>query len=71
MLLAFILFTSTLSIMASLAFKSPFTNDSMGIIFTGWSLDTLNANLWPLLDVQGGIDLKQLFAIVFPACTGM
>ncbi len=69
MILALILLVSTLSIMFSLGLRQPFENVALSIKFRGWNLDTLSANMWP--ELADGIDLKQLFAIVFPACTGI
>lgn len=69
MLLASILLISTLSIMFSLGLRQPFENEHLKVKFRGWNLDTLRANMWP--ELVDEVDLKQLFAIVFPACTGI
>ncbi|TPX69577.1 hypothetical protein SpCBS45565_g02294 [Spizellomyces sp. 'palustris'] len=71
--LACILLISTASIMASLAFREPFEKPAMDIVFKGFNGETLLDNLWPKfsLDMDVQQNFRTVFAIVFPACTGV
>lgn len=69
-----ILTLAVLSIPVSIVFKTPFHNKVTGIEFTGFSLDTLMANLLPRHnspEYSGLTTFRELFGILFPATAGI
>ncbi|KAI5290660.1 hypothetical protein KEM54_000855 [Ascosphaera aggregata] len=76
--LLLVLLISTFSIPISVIFMKPFTNDDLGIEFTGFSMETFKENMLPRLgQSKGGDDLlkketmQNLFGILFPATGGI
>lgn len=64
-----ILTLSLLSIPLSGMFKKPFHDGAAGVEFTGFSWDTLAANVFPRAgsdEYQGLTTFRQLFGILFP-----
>ncbi|KAF5871683.1 putative cation chloride protein [Botrytis fragariae] len=73
-----ILFIATLSIPLSTLVVSPFESRSLGIEYTGISLQTLSGNLLPQLtkgaagsQINGRETFQDLFGILFPATGGI
>ncbi|PFH63374.1 hypothetical protein XA68_12338 [Ophiocordyceps unilateralis] len=65
---------AVISIPVSIVFKSPFHDKATGVQFTGFSLDTLMANLLPRDDspeYHGLATFRELFGILFPATAGI
>lgn len=79
MLLALLLCISIASIPVSSLLVSPFTEENRGVFYTGWSLATLQDNLWPHFtrgaagsspaDAQE--TWSSVFGVLFPAATGI
>lgn len=72
--LLIILGAAILTIPISAAFRKPFEDPSLDVIFTGLSMDTLRSNLWPHTGGRHyeGIQIfRTLFGILFPATSGM
>ncbi|KAJ3121109.1 hypothetical protein HK098_003958 [Nowakowskiella sp. JEL0407] len=71
LVLAGILSVSTISVILSLLFRPPFSNDMVNL--TGFSLETLYGNLYPSFTNEFGQEqsFRTIFAIIFPACTGI
>jgi potassium/chloride transporter 9 len=68
LLLAFILSLSTISVIASLALRSPFENVELGVYFTGLKWSTFVENLWPSFSDASGVYAGALFSfsLIFP-----
>ncbi|PNY27745.1 Vacuolar cation-chloride cotransporter 1 [Tolypocladium capitatum] len=69
-----VLTLAVVSIPLSAIFKSPFRDEATGIEFTGVSLNTLAANLFPRADssaYNGLATFRDLFGILFPATSGI
>jgi amino acid transporter len=64
---------STISIIASLALRSPFENVELGVHFLGLNRATLADNLWPAYTdaTSGYAGSLFAFSLIFPACTGI
>ncbi|KAI9103037.1 amino acid permease-domain-containing protein [Phlyctochytrium arcticum] len=71
--LAIILLISTLSIVGSLAFRAPFYDPISEVTFLGFNFQTLKDNFFPHFSSDLGVqqNFQTVFAIVFPACTGV
>lgn len=76
--LLFVLMVATLSIPLSAIIQSPFESRSLGVQFTGLSLETFKENLMPQLtrgaagsQLQGRETFQDLFGILFPATGGI
>ncbi|KAI1375215.1 amino acid permease-domain-containing protein [Hypoxylon crocopeplum] len=69
-----ILTLAIISIPISTVAKSPFKDDTIGIEFTGFSLQTMRSNLYPHADgpAYRGIEtFRELFGILFSATSGI
>lgn len=73
-----ILLVAIISIPISAFIKEPYVDDKHGIIFTGFSFDTLRANLMPHFTkgAAGSVtkhreNFQDLFGILFPALSGI
>lgn len=73
-----LLLISTFSIPFSAMVMKPFTDDLLGIKFTGISWKTLKGNMWPNLtkgaagsQIHGKETFQDLFGILFPATGGI
>ncbi|KAI1765953.1 amino acid permease-domain-containing protein [Hypoxylon sp. FL1150] len=69
-----ILIVAIISIPISAIARSPFKDVTTGLEFTGWSLDTIQSNLFPHTDgpTYHGIDtFRELFGILFSATSGI
>ncbi|KAI1104324.1 amino acid permease-domain-containing protein [Jackrogersella minutella] len=69
-----ILIISIISIPVSTIVRSPFKDDSIGIEFTGLSLDTMRSNLYPHAagpTYRGLETFRELFGILFSATSGI
>ncbi|PWN29070.1 hypothetical protein BDZ90DRAFT_231069 [Jaminaea rosea] len=79
MVLAVILGISILSIPVSSVLLSPYSDEERGIFYTGWSLETLQSNLWPHFTrgAAGSSSANMteswasVFGVLFPAVTGI
>ncbi|PSR90799.1 solute carrier family 12 member 3 [Coniella lustricola] len=72
--LLIILSAAILSIPFSAIFRQPFVDPNLDVNFTGMSLETLNANLWPHTEgahYDGISVFRDLFGILFPATSGI
>ncbi|KAI0884455.1 amino acid permease-domain-containing protein [Annulohypoxylon maeteangense] len=69
-----ILIVAIISIPISTIARSPFKDDTLGIEFTGFSLDTMRSNLYPHAagpTYRGLETFRQLFGILFSATSGI
>lgn len=72
--LLIILSLAIISIPISAVFKAPFTDDVLGIEFTGFSFETLVDNFVPHTHgkaYRGWETFRELFGILFPATSGI
>ena len=73
-----ILLVATFSIPASALVLKPFEDRKLGVQFTGMSMATFKANLWPRFtkgaagsQLKGKENFQSLFGILFPATSGI
>ncbi|KAF9314467.1 hypothetical protein BG003_004157 [Podila horticola] len=76
LVLAVIILLSTLSIFVSFATMPAFTIPERNIVYTGWSWETLQENMWPKFTAIPGQDgskesFQTVFGVLFPACIGI
>ncbi|KAF9977577.1 hypothetical protein BGZ73_005560 [Actinomortierella ambigua] len=75
LVLAVIIFLSTVSIFVSFALVPAFTIPERNIEYTGFSLETLTDNLWPKFTTDGAngpmFNYQVVFGVLFPACCGI
>lgn len=72
------LLIAIISIPVSAVIKEPYVDERHGIVFTGFSFDTLRENLMPHLTkgAAGSVtkhreNFQDLFGILFPAMSGI
>ncbi|KAJ6438302.1 cation chloride cotransporter [Purpureocillium lavendulum] len=69
-----ILTLAVVSIPVSAVLKAPFRDETTGVVFTGFSLETLAANFLPHTEsssYNGLSTFRDLFGILFPATSGI
>ncbi|KAK3807263.1 MAG: amino acid permease-domain-containing protein [Benniella sp.] len=76
MVLAVFIFLSTLSIFVSFAVMPPFSHPERNIVYTGFSWETLEENMWPRFTSPTGPEgpkqsFQTIFGVLFPACIGI
>ncbi|KAI8348534.1 amino acid permease-domain-containing protein [Mortierella sp. GBAus27b] len=76
MVLAVIIFVSTLSIFVSFAVQPAFTIPERNIVYTGFSWQTLQENMWPQFTSTTGPEgpkqsFQTVYGVLFPACIGI
>ncbi|ORZ24952.1 amino acid permease-domain-containing protein [Lobosporangium transversale] len=76
LVLAVIILLSTLSIFISFAIVPPFSHLERNIVYTGFTWETLQENMWPKFTSANGPEgVKQsfqtVFGVLFPACIGI
>ncbi|KAF9983867.1 hypothetical protein BGZ65_001337, partial [Modicella reniformis] len=76
LVLAVVILFSTLSIFVSFMFMAPFSIPERNIVYTGFSWETLQENMWPMFTSTTGPDgaiqsFQTVFGVLFPACIGI
>ncbi|KAI0225930.1 hypothetical protein L0F63_006154, partial [Massospora cicadina] len=64
-----VLLVSTLSLLCTFIFQTPFEDNSRGINYLAPNLETLKENLWP--ELLPHESFQALFGVLFPACIGI